>query len=267
MERAGQMEAEVRAILAPLPGTVAVAARHLRSGQFIWINETQRVPAASVIKIPVLVALTQAAALGRLSLDTTVELDAAEPALRDGEGGSGLLRHLLPRHRWSLGELALLMHMVSDNVATNALIDVLGGFEPVNAMMRELGLTNSVLDARIQDFKHLQRSNLVTARDMVRLLEALHEDRVAGSGEALRIMQRQVYNGILPLHLPADADVRHKTGGLDGVSNDVGLIYPHGERADGYAMALLSSGQAADAAAQLALAQVSRLVYDRFSAL
>jgi len=61
--------------------------------------------------------------------------------------------------------------------------------------------------------------------------------------------------------------VRHKTGGLDAVSNDIGLIYPHGERADGYAIALLSSGQAADATAQLALALVSRLVYDRFSAL
>jgi len=267
MERDGQLEAGVRAVLASLPGRVAVAARHLRTGRYIAIDEEQRFPAASVIKIPVLIALTQAAALGRLSLDTMIELDAAAPAIRDSEDGSGLLRQLLPRHRWSLGELALLMQMVSDNVATNALIDVLGGFTPVNAMMRGLGLADSVLDARIQDFDLLQRSNLVTARDMLVLLEALHHERVDGAGEALRIMRHQVYNGTLPLHLPADADVRHKTGGLGGVTNDAGLVYPHGEREHGYAIVLLSSGQAADATAQLALAQVSRLVYDGFGAL
>lgn len=267
MERDGELEAAVRAVLAPLPGLVAVAARHLRTGWFIAIEEARQFPAASVIKIPVLVALTRAAALGQLSLDTTVELDAADPAIRDGEDGSGLLRQLLPRHRWSVGELALLMQMVSDNVATNALIDLLGGFEPVNAMLRELGLTDSVLDARIQDFGLLQRSNRVTAGDMLRLMEALHQGRVEGAGEALRIMRQQVYNGTLPLHLPADADVRHKTGGLSGVTNDVGLVYQRGERERGYAIAVLSSGQAAGAAAQLALARVSRLVYDRFGAL
>lgn len=267
MKNQASLEAEVRAVLAPLPGRVAVAARHLRTGQAVAIDDARRFPAASVIKIPILVALTREAALGRLSLDATVELDAADPAIRDGEDGSGLLRHLLPRHRWSLGELALLMQMVSDNVATNALIDAIGGFEPVNAMIRDLGLTDSVLDARIQDFDLLQSRNQVTARDMLRLLEALHEGRVAGAGETLRIMERQVYNGTLSLHLPRDAEVRHKTGGLEGVVNDVGLVYPHGQRTHGYAIAMLSKGQAGDGTAQLVLARVSRLVYDHFATL
>lgn len=259
------LEGAIRAALAPLPGTVAVMAEDLQTGAGIAIGAATALPAASVIKVPILVALTRAAALGRLSLDQEIEVDAALPDLRDGEDGSGVLRHLRPHHRWSLRELAILMHMVSDNIATNALIAALGGFAPVNDLLDDLGITDSRLDAAIQDFEVLQTRNLVTAADMVRLLRALHERTVPGADEALRIMREQVYNSIIPALLPDGTEVLHKTGSLRGVLNDIALVYPAGDRARGHAIALLSSGQAPDAAARAALSRVSLLVYEAFA--
>jgi beta-lactamase class A len=262
----GELEARVRTLAAGLPGQVAVAAERLRDGARLAINADLRLPAASVIKFPILTTLCAAAAAGVVSLSSEVVIDAHDVGLLDGEDGSGVLRHLRPRRGWTLGELALLTHMVSDNVATNALIDVLGGFDVVNRLMGELELTGSVLNARIQDFGQLQTANLVTAGDMVRLLRHLHDGTVPGARETLAIMQHQVYNDMIPLHLPADAEVLHKSGGLEGVVNDVGLVYPRGERGRGYAIALLSRGQAPNAVARLALAKMSRVVYEHWCA-
>ncbi len=209
-------------------------------------------PAASTIKVLISVALWEAVAAGEL--DVTARVPVAEMTPGDPDG---LVPGLDPETELALPDLDLLMLSVSDNDATNAVIDRIG-MAAVNAVADRLGLRDTALRRRMLDFESAAagRDNTTCAGDMARLMAALATadeldrrvcDRVLGG------LGRSQHRDIIPRYLPPGATaVASKQGNLAEVCHDVALV-EHGEQVT--ALVVMSSPAAApDGLARLAAA-------------
>lgn len=178
-------------------------------------------PAASVIKVPLVMTLYADAALGRLSLDTKVGVGQRVE-------GSGVLRDLRDVATLSLRDLAALAIGLSDNTATNRVIEAVG-IEAVAARLAEWGCRATALRRAMYDFDAARRGleNVATARELVLLLERLVRgtcvDR-ATSDAVLALMERCQDDGKLRRFLAPDAKVPSKSGTLDASRNDVAVF-------------------------------------------
>ncbi len=200
---------------------VGLLVKNLRTGEVLLSHRADKVfPSCSVIKVPILVALFDEEAAGRLSLGETVP-----PAEKDIVEGSGLVRHL-SRLPLTLRDHALLMIALSDNTSTNHLISRLG-MDTVNAATRALGMNNTALRRKMMDLEAKARGedNFTSCEDMLILFEHIceHPDRYA---DALHILKQQQCKHLLGGLLDADAfEFAHKTGGLPHTRLDVGVMY------------------------------------------
>lgn len=251
---------QINGLLAPVAGTYGFVAWHPSSGEKIDINEHEALKSASVIKVPLMVELFCLRDEGKLSLDEKV-------VVHDGikVAGSGVLRELHDGAELTLRDLIALMIVVSDNTATNMLIDRIG-LDSVSERMRTLGLTNTVLARKMYDWDaaNAGRENRCTAYDLALLMKTMAEGRISSkstSTEMVEIMARQQYREKIPLLLPEDTKVANKTGSLTGVTNDVGIVYgPTGP----YVIAVLTKDVPSVVAADRAIAEASRLIYGHF---
>lgn len=220
----------------------------------IVVDADEPVVAASVFKIPVLVELTRRWAEG--GLDPTARVRV--PADRRTLGPTGL-SVLLDDVEMSQRDLAVSMMSVSDNTATDVLLEVLGGVEPVNATMAALGLDRTVLvgdcdvllSTLLEDIGHpagepippygriprerldacrsLQaaQTNRTTPRDTTTLLSMIWNDE-AGPPEACAEMRRILALQVWPHRLTSGFDetdlVAAKTGTLPGIRNEAGVV-------------------------------------------
>ena len=126
-------------------GTWAVYARHLHTGEVVSIRSDEVMPAQSAMKVGVLLTFTKRIRLGTDEPDRRVALLG-----EDYDMGSGVLRYLAPGLSPTLDDLAWLMIVLSDNIATRALVRELGGREIVNAEIDELGLPQLRLHDSVQ---------------------------------------------------------------------------------------------------------------------
>lgn len=247
-------------------GRMALDVRHLEGGWTYAHRAEEAFVAASVIKLPVLVALYEAAAAGRMRLDRRVRLRA-----EDQVTGSGVLQFLSPGLRLPLRDLAELMIVCSDNAATNILLRVLG-VEAVNACLDALELRTSRLRRPLQVVPAgAGEPNRITARDMAELLVRLASGQ-AVSFEACRRMiatlkRTQAADGLPallpgppagPVGAPPPWEWAHKTGSVTGYEHDVGLLYLPGQTV---AVAALSAGCGTPRQARALLAEVGRAVF------
>jgi beta-lactamase class A len=221
-------------------GTLGVAARNLETGEEITWQAERAVPTASTFKFPLLVEVFAQAAAGKLNLDERVSLLAEDQA-----GGSGLLRDLRPGLQPTLRDLAMLMIVVSDNSATNMLLDRVGGPAAVNDAMRALGLPSIVVNRRLF-FSAAPRGPVAMAapQDMMHLARLMAEGQLVSpevSREIREIMVRQRHHDQFPRYLalqPYAADneqpqaikVLNKTGAIGGLRADVGVLQVGHER-------------------------------------
>jgi beta-lactamase class A len=218
-------------------GVLGLAATNLATGQEIAVDADRAFPTASAFKIPVMVEVFRQEREGRLRLDERLEM---EPS--DIVRGSGVLRDLGPGLAPTISDLAILMIIVSDNTATNMLIDRVGGVEPINRTMQErLGLSSIVVHNRI-DFDLIGDDNRRLAeaspRDLMRLCALLGRAELIdadASRQMLGIMRRQHYLNQVPryveynpygpeLNVAQKVWFANKTGGLPGMRSDAGVI-------------------------------------------
>ena len=239
---------------------LAVAAVDVSSGRRHERDAHVPLPAASTIKVLISAALWSEACAGRIDPDRRVRAGEA-PA----PGGGGLLESLHPDTALTLAELDLLMLAISDNAATNALIDLVG-MDAVNDLGRSLGLEHTHLRRRMMDVAAAERGddNTTSAADMAALLCALaRADRIPARAcrRVLAAMAQSHHTDIVPRYLPTASSrvVSSKQGELESVRHDVALI-DEGERR--IAVAVLS----APAAAADGLARAAALAYRLVSA-
>ena len=231
----GQVERALDAIVAQAGGEVAFAAMNLTTGQELARNAERSMPTASVFKLPLLVEVFRQAEAGALDLDQRVTLRADDVVM-----GSGILRDFGPALQPTLRDLAMMMVIVSDNSASNLLLDRVGGPQRVNATMCELGLPSIVVHRRIVFGEITTNGSLAEAapRDLMRLVAMLAGEELvspAASREMLAILGRQRYLEQAPrfvAYRPYAGDfaqaqpikVFNKTGMINALRADTGLI-------------------------------------------
>jgi len=268
---------QIKQVAGGFSGVLGVEAKHLATGEVVSYNELEEFPSASMIKLLPLVELFRQAHEGRLSLSERLTVKPEQMV-----GGSGVLKELEPGHQLTLKEAATLMVILSDNTATNMLVDRLG-LDAINRTARELHLPGTEMRHRVE-FEYLmpdiRRFGVATARGMVRLLEAVARYELmdeAHSEGVIDVMQRQQYQDMIPRYIPwnmyakdlgVDQDiwVGNKTGFFMGIRTDAGIVTtPKGK----YVLALLSKDCkderfTPDNEGTLALAEISRLLFHHF---
>lgn len=230
-------------------GTAGLVVLDLQTGETLYEEHADRpFPAASTIKVPLLVLALQAAERGELVLTGRVTLRA-----EDRVPGAGVLHELEPGLALSWRDVLTLMIVVSDNTATNLLIEQLG-LEACNAGFRALGLRVTRLVGPLQLSPERRNAaqrrgerNRTSAREQAGLLRQLGRGDLLGpehTGWAQDVLFRQQVRPLIGRGVPADAEgvplyrLASKSGELRGVQHDVGLL--HTPRP--LAVALLSEG-------------------------
>jgi beta-lactamase class A len=143
-------------------------------------------------------------------------------------GGSGVVQALAGLVSLTIGDLLTLMVIVSDNAATNIIIELLG-MDRINAFCIEQGLGGTVLRRRMMDTEAASQGleNTTTALDQAKLLDAVADGALLAEPLrtfALQALAAQQFTDALPSLLPDSVQVAHKTGELPGVRHDVGII-------------------------------------------
>ncbi|MGD6872796.1 serine hydrolase [Sutcliffiella horikoshii] len=190
--------------------------------------------AASLIKIPIMMAVFKQVEAGILSLSDRYSIDN-----RNIVSGAGVIQFMESDTSFTLGELLTLMIIVSDNIATNKVIDIIG-WNVVNDFCREQGLTNTKLERVMMDFKaaDVGLENRTSALEMIECLKYLHiedAERAVFSDESrqkmLRILGGQQLLDKLPFYMDLElVGIANKTGELPGVEHDCGIVTYKGEK-------------------------------------
>jgi beta-lactamase class A len=232
----GRVEEQVAGLVEAFRGQMGVAAIDLRSGQTIAVNADARFPTASTIKTAVMLEAWHQAADGLLPLDTVIPLRADHKV-----GGSGVLRGLHDGLALTVADLIHLMIILSDNTATNMLIERIGTAK-VDARLEAYGLKETKLfrptfrDGRADVLPDLEREyglGMTTPREMAKLMAIIAGGKAVdrqASDAMLATLRRQQDRAMIPRLLPSDdsLQVGNKTGtdeekhaGPDGIRRHV----------------------------------------------
>ena len=221
---------ELEALVRDYRGVAGISVRHLGTGESISIRGDETFPSASLIKVGVLVALLDEARKGTLRLDERVSMIA-----RDRVGGSGVLYHMASGLEPSLEDLAWLMITISDNTATNLILDKIN-VRTVWDKMESLGLPHTKIHSKTflratsvaMDSSVKYGLGVTTPDETVRLFELLHQGRAVSpalDSLALRMLRANQDGAKLARWLPEDVAFAHKTGDVDASRSDCGIIY------------------------------------------
>jgi len=264
----------IEQLTARFSGTLGLWAYSVDTGETIAIRADEPFPAASTIKLPILYEVWRQAGEGRFQLTDMLLLKQ-----EDVVPGSGVLKDLTPGLSLSVRDLATLMIIVSDNTATNMLIDLVGR-EPVNESMAALGLTHTCLNNKLFKAPPGAPPNSATPADLARLMRMIALQEVltpATCAEMLEILGRQHlkegitrrisdFDGFVEEGKEPPATVASKSGSIRGTRNDVGFVQAKGRR---YVVSMMTRGCAdprfyADNEGSLLLADVSAVLYRHF---
>ncbi len=229
----------------------------LDTGAYVDMNSRLALPAASTIKVPILVALFQDVDAGKIRLDESLTLAAEMMAT-----GSGDLQYKKPGTKLTVLELATKMITISDNTATNMLIARLGGVESLNQRFQSWGLTTTIMRNRLPD---LDGTNMTSPQELAMLMSSVNQGQlvsVPSRDRMLGIMQQNEINTLLPKGLGEGAIIAHKTGNIGSILADVGLVdMPTGKR---YIISVMVKRPFNDASAQELIRKISQTAYDYF---
>ncbi len=269
----------LRARISDFPGTVSLYAKNLDTGATAAIRESDPVRTASTIKLPILISVFDAVAHGRAKWADPLTVTAAEKV-----SGSGIIAsEISDGVQLPLRDVANLMIVLSDNTATNMILERFGA-DSVNAYLDKLGLETTRCMRKIVGANAERRGvsaagklpenqkygiGVSTPRDMVTILEKLERGEIVSpdaSKQVLDILRRcQDSNGIRR-RLPG-VKIANKTGALDALRSDLGVVYSPGGR---IAMAITIDGipkpdWSPDNPGLLLIADLARLLVDGLS--
>jgi beta-lactamase class A len=210
-----------------LDGVMGVAIEDLTTGEHYFLHEDEVFAQASSIKITVLANLYLQAQQGKLKLTDLYTVQSSD-LVPDSDIMNGLTPGVT---RVTLRDLATMMVAVSDNAATNVLIDRVG-MQNVNAMLDSLGLTHTRLRRKMMDLEAAKqgRENVSSPREMMTLLDAIYHGKVLNKEQSEDFFKVLSTNksSFIPRDLPPDLKVANKPGELEAVRNDSGIVFVKG---------------------------------------
>jgi beta-lactamase class A len=207
-----------------LDGVMGVAIEDLTSGHTLLAQPDEVFAQASSIKIAILAELYHQAQQGKLKLADTYTVQKSD-LVQDSDIMNGLTPGVTSL---TLRDIATMMIAVSDNSAANVLIDRLG-MDNVNALLNSLGLAHTRLRRKMMDLKAAGegRENISTPREMMTLLDQLYRGKVLDKELTADFftMLSTHKDSWIPRDLPEGLKSANKPGSLEGVRNDVGVIF------------------------------------------
>jgi beta-lactamase class A len=215
------LEERLYVVTEAVNAVVGLCVHDLITGEGVSIHGDEIFPTASTIKLHVLTQLFLQAERGDLELSQPM---ASAPW---HTGGSGVLAYLSDQPQLTLRDLATLMIVASDNSAANLCIDQ-AGMAAVNAMLDELGLTQTRLRRKMMDHiaGRADEENVATPIELVRMLRFLYHDLPTQSVacQALDVLRKPKRSFISPA-LPIGMAVASKAGWSAGVRCDAGIVF------------------------------------------
>lgn len=253
------LKAQIQALGTQYPTlTPGVFIIDLDTGAYMDLDGRTSFASASTIKLPILIAFFQDVDAGKVRLDERLTLKPGMIA-----DGSGDLQYKQAGTKYTALEVATKMIVISDNTATNMLIDRLGGAQALNQRFRSWGLTTTAIRNRLPD---IEGTNTTSPKELANLISIVQRGDLVSSqsrDRLLNIMQRNEINTLLPQGLGIGASIAHKTGNIGSLLADVGLVeMPTGKR---YVIAVMVKRPFNDATAQDLIRKISRKTYDYFN--
>ncbi len=205
------------------PGPTAIVISEAHNGKTIFANEEAQaqVPSASMIKVLLMADIFAKIEAGELALDQLI-------AVSDEAKIPGGIINELTIDEYTIQDLLVLMITLSDNTATNVLID-LTTFDSVNALAQKLDLPKTKLQRKMLDFEAAKagRQNYTSALDMNRLFLMLARGEVISpdaDAAMVAILRRNQDNHSLKRYIHEDTIIAHKSGWLDNLEHETGIF-------------------------------------------
>lgn len=268
-----QLKEQINAEFAKQKGTFALAFKNLQTGEEILINEKINFHAASTMKTPVLIEAYKQAAAGKFKITGPILVKNEFKSIVDGslyslnaEDDSDSVLYTKVGTKLPVYDLLYLMIIKSSNLATNIIIDLVGA-QNVNKTMRDMGAKDIQVLRGVEDSKAFQKglNNTTTAYDQMLIFRDMANGGIVdkkSSDAMINILLDQAFNDKIPAQLPKDVKVAHKTGWIKGINHDAGIVYlPDGRK---YVLVLLSKELVDDKAGVMAMANVSKIIYNYF---
>jgi len=260
-----KLESEFKRVAQQLQGVMGYAIKDLSTGESFYSNADLVFPTASSIKLTVLLELMRQAQEGKLSLEEKHTIRRSDMTVGDTEPILTMLGD--GTAAMSLRDLAIFMVVLSDNSATNILIERLG-MENINAGIARLALKETKLRRRMIDLEAARRGNenVSTPRELMTLLEKVR------AGQALDSAHTREYFDLLKLPkdslfhkaLPDTVPIADKPGALEAVRCDAGIVEISGRPV---ALSIMTTYLAHDSEGERAVEEAARLAYDYFDRL
>jgi len=249
-----KFEKRVQEIAARVDGVVGYSIVDLTSGERIGRLESATFPTASAIKLAIVYELFKQAEEQKIRLTDMVTLERAQAV-----GGTGVLVEM-GTPTLSIRDYAVLMVTLSDNTATNVLIDRLG-MERIAARMQALGLSGTKLRRHMMDTAAARRGdeNVSTPDELARLLKVMND----GMPQAIELLKKPKDNR-LRKGLPEGVQSADKSGELEGVRVDAGIVFAKNRP---YVLSVMTTFLKDETEGERAIEQISRAAYEYFSRL
>lgn len=194
----------------------------------------------------------------KINLNTSIKIDKAFIVQ-----GDGIIKDLENIQNLTILELLTFMIIYSDNTATNILIDLIG-FDCINENAKILNLKNTSLNRKMMDFEKINNGidNFTSASDLTIILEYIYyySDNYFRN-LMIDILQNQKIKGGLDLELPKDVIIGHKTGDLDYLEHDVGIVFLENSN---YIICVLTKN-IINPDAQKLIGEISKITFDFFN--
>ena len=239
-------------------GVAGVYVRDVKGGWGYGIRPDEEFFSASVIKVPIMVAVYRKVDAGELSFTDSFK---TEPG--DWAAGAGWLQWEDAGKSYTVGDYLYMMMTQSDNVATNALVRIVGGPDQVNKVARSMGAEDTNLYQKVTSERGVvpKYDNRTTAHDMAVMLDTVANGKAA-SAESCKhmeeLMQANELESWLADPLPQDVPVAHKGGWLYGVYDEVGIV---SHKDHPYSVAVLTKYSADPEAALPKLKDISKEIW------
>ncbi len=254
------LKSTIQSLVAANPNlTPGIFIADLDNGSYVDSNGNASFPAASTIKLPILVAFFQDVEAGKIQLNEQLVMTKEMLA-----GGSGDMRSKPVGSKFTALEVADKMMVISDNTATNMLIARMGGIDALNQRFRSWGLTATTLRNQLPD---IQGTNTTSPKELAQVMAMVNKGQLVSNmmsrERILDIMRRNQRRHLLPKGLGAGAKIANKTGYIGAMLGDVGLIeLPSGKR---YVAAVMVQRPRNDPRAETLITSVSSSAYQYFN--
>lgn len=242
---------------------------NIQPSVFVWsmdnnnyasIDSKKIYPAASIIKLPVLIQLYKAVEAEKFGLKDYMYLSEYYRS-----AGSGNMQYAQSGRSYSVYDLAKVMIQDSDNTATNMLMSKIGSMNDINAALKNWGIKHTHLQTWLPD---LTGTNYTTSEDMAQMLYNIGNDdnkflNINSQSDIIDIMGRVKNVNLIKAGLPTNVDFVHKTGDIGTMLGDAGIVYlPSGQR---YIVVILAKRPHNHVNGKLYIQEASKIIYNYMS--